>query len=85
MDLGPLVPIAFFASAAFAVVGVAVARAVVRLAEMKRVDSAPDTLARLERMEQAIDAIAFQVDRVAEAQRFTTQLLSEKAGTPGRS
>ena len=36
---------------------------------------------RLERMEQAIDAIAEQVERVAEGQRFTTKLLSER-GAP---
>jgi hypothetical protein len=34
--------------------------------------------ARLERMEQAIDAMAVEVERVAEGQRFTSRLLSEK-------
>ena len=34
---------------------------------------------RLERMEQAIDAIAIEVERIAEAQRFQTRLLSERA------
>lgn len=32
----------------------------------------------MERMEQAIDAIAAQVERIAEGQRFTTKLLSEQ-------
>lgn len=35
---------------------------------------------RLARMEQAIDAIAVEVERIAEAQRFTTRLLSERPG-----
>ncbi|MDF1502797.1 hypothetical protein [Roseisolibacter sp. H3M3-2] len=33
---------------------------------------------RLQRMEQAIDAIAVEVERIAEGQRFTTRLLSER-------
>ena len=35
---------------------------------------------RLSRMEQAIDAMAVEVERVAEGQRFATRLLSERAG-----
>ena len=34
---------------------------------------------RLERMEQAIDSIAVEVERISESQRFTTKLLSDKA------
>lgn len=34
---------------------------------------------RLERIEQAIDAMAVEVERVAEGQRFVTKLLSERA------
>lgn len=37
----------------------------------------PDTANRLERIEQAIDAIAIEVERVSEGQRFVTRLLSE--------
>ena len=33
---------------------------------------------RLERMERAIDAVAIEVERVAEAHRFTAKLLSER-------
>jgi hypothetical protein len=33
---------------------------------------------RLERMEQAIEAIAVEIERISEAQRFTTKLLSER-------
>jgi hypothetical protein len=52
----------------------------------KRVESRADVsripaevTSRLERMEQAIDSIAVEVERISEAQRFTTKLLSEKA------
>jgi hypothetical protein len=33
---------------------------------------------RLTHIEQAIDAVAVEVERVSEAQRFTTRLLSER-------
>ena len=35
---------------------------------------------RLERMEQAIDAVAVEVERVSEGQRFATRLLSDQVG-----
>ena len=35
--------------------------------------------ARLARLEQAVDAIALEVERISETQRFTTKLLSEHA------
>jgi len=34
----------------------------------------------LARMEQAIDAIAIEVERLSEGQRFTTKLLAEERG-----
>jgi hypothetical protein len=37
--------------------------------------------ARLERMEQAVDAIAIEIERISEGQRFTTRLLSDRATT----
>jgi len=42
--------------------------------------SSSETNARLERIEHAIDAMAVEVERIAEGQRFTTKLLSERAG-----
>ena len=33
---------------------------------------------RLERIEQAVDAIAIEVERISEAQRFATKLLAER-------
>jgi hypothetical protein len=38
-----------------------------------------DSAGRLERMEQAIDAIAVEVERISEAQRFTTRLLADRS------
>ena len=43
----------------------------------------PQTQQRMERVEQAVDAIAIEVERVAEGQRFVTKLMSEgRAGLP---
>lgn len=45
---------------------------------------------RLSRMEQAIDAMAVEMERISEGQRFTTKLLAERSGvsadvaSPGR-
>ena len=37
---------------------------------------------RLARIEQAVDAIALEVERISEGQRFTTRLLSEQPHVP---
>jgi hypothetical protein len=41
-----------------------------------------DSTARLERIEQAVDAIAIEVERISEAQRFTTRILGEGQAFP---
>jgi hypothetical protein len=40
-----------------------------------------EVTSRLERMEQAIDSIAVEVERISEGQRFTTKLLAERGTT----
>jgi len=45
--------------------------------------AAPDQTDRLERIEQAVDAIAIEVERVSEGQRFVTRLLSERTPAIG--
>ena len=40
----------------------------------------PEVTARLERIEHAVEAVAIEVERISEGQRFTTKLLSERAG-----
>ena len=37
---------------------------------------------RLYRIEQAVDAMALEIERMAESQRFTARLLSERLPTP---
>jgi hypothetical protein len=43
----------------------------------------PANTQRLERMEQAIDSIAIEVERISEAQRFVTKVLVERPQTTG--
>jgi len=46
----------------------------------------PDESARrLERLEQGVDAIAIEVERISEGQRFVTKLLSEAHNSPALS
>ena len=74
-----LVPFGFFAMVAIVAIGVPLVRGIVK--RWERVDAGPnvpsDLTARMERMEHAIDAIAVEVERISEGQRFTTKLLSE--------
>lgn len=42
----------------------------------------PEVADRLARMEQAIDTIAVEVERISEGQRFTTRLLSDRQREP---
>ena len=37
-----------------------------------------EVAARMERIEQALDSIAIEVERISENQRFTTRLLTER-------
>jgi hypothetical protein len=82
---GVWVPIVLFATMPIMAVGYPLARAYAK--RMERGDSPripSDVSARLERMEQAIDSIAVEVERISEGQRFTTKLLAERAGNaPG--
>ncbi len=53
----------------------------------RRLGSAPARLSdetgqRLARIEQAVDAIAVEVERISEGQRFTNRLMAERAPAP---
>ena len=76
-----LIPIIFVASIPVIAIGYPLAKAYAARLERKPVgQSVPlEVTARLERMEQAIDSIALEVERISEGQRFTTSLLTERA------
>ena len=56
----------------------ALARRVEGSTSRKAPEVSPGNDPRLERMEQAIEAIAVEIERISEAQRFTTKLLAER-------
>ena len=37
---------------------------------------------RLQQLDGSVDTIAVEIERISEAQRFTTRLLAERAGSP---
>lgn len=77
---------AFFLTVAVIAIGVPLARAFGRWLD-RRGNPAPsagtsDLAPRLDRMEQAIDSIAIEMERVSEGQRFTNKLMSEMRALP---
>jgi hypothetical protein len=78
-----IIAIFAFSAAAFSIRSIA--NAAVRYQEVKQKGDgyslSSATEARLERIEQAVDSIAIEVERISENQRFTTKLLSERTPT----
>ena len=80
---GVWIPILAISCAPIIAIGVPIARAYARRLEAKPPVQVPsEVTARLERMEQAIDSIAVEVERISEGQRFTTKLLSDRVSPP---
>ena len=82
--MGPaiLIPFGAFATAIILAIGVPMARAFARRmdAESRNPRLPSEVTQRLERMEQTLDAVAIEIERITEGQRFTTKLLSEGRG-----
>jgi short subunit dehydrogenase-like uncharacterized protein len=76
-----VVPIAFLVTTIIVALGIPLVRAFVRRMDRKHVIpvAQPDTAARLERIEQAIDAMSVEVERIAEGQRFVTRLMTDRS------
>jgi hypothetical protein len=84
-----VIPIAGMTMIVTLALGVPFMRALVRRWERQPLHPTvpPEVTARLERIEQAVDAVAIEVERISEGQRFTTKLLSDRASegvTPQR-
>lgn len=91
-----VVCLAFFVMLAFIAVGWPLARAFARRIDRQSAAGGgasgfpADVGDRIERIEHAVEAIAIEVERISEGQRFTTRLLSElrpdalPAGAPAR-
>jgi hypothetical protein len=73
---------AFFATIAIIALGIPIIRAITRRLERGSTQAlqqpSPEVLSRLERIEQGVEAIAVEVERIAEAQRFSAKLIAEQ-------
>lgn len=77
------ISVSFFVMVAFIIVGLPLARAFARRMDRKGASTTPSDIApRLDRIEQAIEAIAIEVERVSEGQRYTTKAISDLRGLP---
>jgi hypothetical protein len=76
-----VVPIAGMTMIVLIALGVPFVRALARRWDRESIQPrvAPEVAARLERIEQAVEAVAIEVERISEGQRFTTKLLSDRA------
>ncbi len=73
-----LVPIvAIFTIFVLAPIAASISRALWKRGSVRPVVQPIDHTQRLERMEQAIDSIAIEMERVSEGQRFVTRIMSE--------
>lgn len=81
---GEWIPIMAMAIVPITAIGWPMARAYAKRMERGEAGRLPtEVTARLERMEQALDSIAVEVERISEGQRFTTKLLSERTAASG--
>jgi hypothetical protein len=77
------ISVAFFTMIAFIVVGLPLARAFARRMDRRGATiPASEVGPRLDRIEQAIEAVAIEVERVSEGQRYTTKAISDLRGLP---
>jgi hypothetical protein len=77
-----IISMAFFAMVTAIALGIPFIRMLTRRMERKQLPPqapSPEITARLERIEQAVEAVAIEVERIAESQRFATKLMAEQA------
>jgi hypothetical protein len=70
----------FFASITIIALGVPLIRGLTKGRDRRALpqEASPDVTARLERIEQAVEAVAIEVERIAEAQRYSAKLMTEQ-------
>jgi hypothetical protein len=62
-------------------ISIAIARRIWRGVKPVAAARTEDVTPRFDRLEQAVDAIAIEVERISEGQRFVTRVLTERPGT----
>ena len=74
-----IVALSFFATVAFSINAIVRGSlAMRRQGKLGDREAVPAANQRLARLEEAVDAIAVEIERISEGQRFTTKLLSEQ-------
>lgn len=76
------ISIAFFVMVAAIIIGLPIMRAIGRRIERGTPVAAPipvEVRNQLEQISQSVDAIALEVERISEGQRFTTKMLAERS------
>lgn len=65
------------------VLGTPIIRMIARRFERRgHPEGAPASTQRMDRLEQAVDAVAIEVERISEGQRYTNRMISEMRGLP---
>jgi hypothetical protein len=78
------ISIAFFVTVAICVIGFPLSRAFGRLLDRRSQQpavSAPDLTPQLRQLQESVDAMAIEMERISEGQRFTSKLLAERSET----
>lgn len=72
--------VGFFSTVVIVALGVPIVRSINRRKELEasRLPADPEQGRRLERIEQAVEAMAVEIERISEGQRFVTKLLAER-------
>jgi hypothetical protein len=76
------ISIAFFMMIAFCVVGFPLARAFARRIDRKtevKAVAGPDLTPHIRQLQDSVDAMAIELERISEGQRFTAKLLSDRS------
>lgn len=89
-DPGDVIPqqavdisLAFFFTVAFCVVGLPIARAIARRLDRKtefKSVGGPDLTPQIRQLQDSVDTMAIELERISEGQRFTAKLLAERSG-----
>ena len=75
----------FFLTVAVIFIGTPLARAFARRMDRKPVappGASPEVVTRLDRIEQAVEAVAIEVERISEGQRYVTKVMSDSRALP---
>lgn len=78
------ISLAFFATVAVCVIGFPLSRAFGRLLDRRSqrpAVSAPDVTPQLRQLQESVDALAIEMERISEGQRFTSKLLAGRSET----